>query len=47
LVKIIVFVLTKNDLTVKPDKVFHLGGKSLAICNGFYENGFGSEFSKS
>ncbi len=34
-----------NDKQVKPDTVFHLGEKSLAICNGYYENGFVSEFS--
>src|SRR5690606_13149024 len=30
---------------VKPDTVFHFGEKSLAICNGYFENGFVSEFS--
>ena len=34
-----------KDQTVKPDTVFHLDGKSLAICNGYFENGFVSEFS--
>lgn len=33
----------ENDKT-KPDTIFNLGSKSLAICNGYYENGFVMEF---
>ena len=29
----------------KPDTLFQIGEKSIAICNGYYENGFVSEFS--
>lgn len=34
-----------NNKLVNPDTLFHLGEKSIAICNGYFENGFVSEFS--
>ena len=34
-----------NEKQVKPDTIFNLGEKSLAICNGYFENGFVAEFS--